>query len=252
MTYGSLFSGIGGFDLGFDRAGMECAWQVEKDDYARRVLEKHWPGVRRWDDVCTFPPEPASDWACDVICGGFPCQDISQNNPFAEGITGARSGLWREFARTIRILRPRYAVLENVPALSFRGLDIVLGDLSKIGYDAEWDTISAYQFGGPHRRNRIFIVAYPASERCETGQVFFAGAHQTDGTQSEERLRHWPGRLESRGALHDRIRWVPDRELCRVANAVPDQLDRYRCLGNAVAPQIAEWIGKRFIELSGK
>src|SRR5687767_562507 len=111
MTFGSLFAGIGGFDLGFERAGMRCEWQVEIDPYCRRVLAKHWPDVRRWDDVRTFPPD--GDWGVDVICGGFPCQDISAAGKQA-GIEGERSGLWGEYERIIRVLRPRIVVVENV------------------------------------------------------------------------------------------------------------------------------------------
>src|SRR5262245_38127917 len=113
LTFGSLFAGIGGFDLGFERAGMKCVWQVEIDPYATKVLEKHWPHVRRHDDVQTFPP--AGDWRCDVICGGFPCQPVS--------LAGKRRGqdderwLWPHFSRIIRELRPRFAVVENVPGL---------------------------------------------------------------------------------------------------------------------------------------
>ena len=115
MKFGSLFCGIGGFDLGLERAGMQCAWQVEIDPYAQKVLAKHWPDVRRHADVCTFPPEEG-DWEVDVICGGFPCQDISYAGKGA-GLAGARSGLWYEFARIIGQLRPRYVVVENVAAL---------------------------------------------------------------------------------------------------------------------------------------
>lgn len=251
LTYGSLFSGIGGFDLGFDRAGLSCAWQVEKDEYARRVLAKHWPDVRRWDDVCTFPPEPASDWRCDVLCGGFPCQGISSANHNGQGLADERSGLWREFARTIGVLRPRFAVMENVPALTFRGLDAVLLDLATVGYDAEWDTVSAWQFGAPHQRDRIFIVAVPTGERCETHEIFPRSALETASSQSEARLRMWPGQCERSPALQDRIRWCPDSEFCRMVDGIPDQLDRYRGLGNAVVPQVAEYIGRLIVNSIG-
>jgi DNA (cytosine-5)-methyltransferase 1 len=159
LTVGSLFAGIGGIDLGLERTGgFETVWQVEIDDYARRVLAKHWPNVRRWDDVRTFPPEPAEEWRCDVICGGFPCQDISDAGSKL-GLSGKRSGLWREFARIIRVLRPLYVVVENVAALLDRGIGDVLGDLATIGYDAEWEVLSACAFGAPHTRERVFIIA---------------------------------------------------------------------------------------------
>src|SRR5687767_14421804 len=131
MTFGSLFAGIGGFDLGFERAGMRCVWQVEIDPYCRRVLAKHWPNVRRHDDVRTFDGEP-----CDVLCGGFPCIDISNAGERA-GLSGADSGLWREMVRAVRMVRPRIAVVENVAALLCRGMGTVCGDLAESGYDAE-------------------------------------------------------------------------------------------------------------------
>jgi len=158
LTFGSLFAGIGGFDLGLERAGMACAWQVEREPYAVRVLEKHWPNVRRHDDVCTFPPEEGN-WAVDLICGGFPCQDISVAGK-GLGLAGKRSGLWVEMHRIIGKLRPRYVIVENVAALLARGMETVLGDLSQIGYDAEWHVIPACAVGAPHRRERVWIVAY--------------------------------------------------------------------------------------------
>ena len=111
LTFGSLFAGIGGFDLGFERAGMVCKWQVEIDDYANRVLAKHWPDMRRWPDVRTWP-QPDTE-RVDVICGGFPCQDISYAGQGA-GLDGDRSGLFFEAVRVVRELRPRVVVLENV------------------------------------------------------------------------------------------------------------------------------------------
>lgn len=130
LTFGELFAGIGGFSLGLERAGMVCRWQVEIDPYARAVLAKHWPEVPKHDDVRTFPPQ--GDYAVDVICGGFPCQDISVAGKGA-GLAGARSGLWSEFARIIGHLRPSYVVVENVAALLARGMGTVLGDLSTLG-----------------------------------------------------------------------------------------------------------------------
>lgn len=154
---------------------MRCVWQVEIDDHARRVLARHWPHVRRWDDVRTFPP-PDGDWGCDLIAGGFPCQDISNAGRRA-GINGKRSGLWSEFARIIRVLRPQYVLVENVPALLVRGMDTVLGDLAACGYDAQWDVLSAAAVGAPHLRERLFLVAYHASP-CR-----FAGRWKEEGYQ---------------------------------------------------------------------
>lgn len=157
MTFGSLFAGIGGLDLGLERAGLVCRWQVEINPFSRDVLAKHWPTVRRFEDVRAVGRhnlEPV-----DLICGGFPCQDIS-NAGNRKGIKGERSGLWVEYRRIVRELRPRYVLVENVAALLVRGVDTVLGDLSALGFDAEWGVLRARDVGAPHRRARLFIVAY--------------------------------------------------------------------------------------------
>jgi len=145
------------FDLGFDRAGLECLWQVEKNPYALRVLDRHWPTVPKFTDVCTVGAELPK---VDVIAGGFPCTDISLSGKGA-GLDGKQSGLWREFARIISLLRPRFVVVENVRALVRRGLSRVLMDFAQMRYDAQWQIISAADVGAPHIRERLFLVAYP-------------------------------------------------------------------------------------------
>ena len=227
LTFGSLFAGIGGFDLGFERAGMTCSWQVEIDDYCRKVLAKHWPNVRRWDDVRTFPPKPVDDWRVDVLCGGFPCQDISNAGKRA-GIDGERSGLWSEFARIIRVLRPRFVVVENVAALLGRGIGTVLADLAKSGFDAEWGVLPACAMGSPHSRERVFCVAYPTGERFDA---------RREGPQGSERI-----------ATDGRAYWrSTERGVVRVAYGTPGRVDRVQACGNAVVPQVAEWIGRRIV-----
>lgn len=171
MNVLDLFSGIGGFSLGLERAGMRTVAFCEIEPFCRAVLKKHWPAVPCYDDVRTLTgPELAADGiAVDVICGGFPCQDISHAGKGA-GIDGSRSGLWSEYARLIGELRPHYVVVENVSALLGRGLDRVLGDLAALRYDAEWHCIPACAAGAPHIRDRIWIVAYPdGSERGALG-----------------------------------------------------------------------------------
>ena len=165
LTIGSLFSGIGGIELGLERAGLgPVVWQAENDPYCLRVLEKHWPDVRRYTDVRQVDENTGRP---DIICGGFPCQDLSYAGKGA-GIDGARSGLWSEFIRVVRLFRPAFVVVENVPALLGRGMGRVLRDLAACGYDAEWDCIPAAAVGAPHRRDRIFIVAYPNG--CKQGR----------------------------------------------------------------------------------
>lgn len=228
LTFGSLFAGIGGFDLGFERAGMVCRWQVEIDEYANRVLAKHWPDVRRWPDVRTWP-QPDTE-RVDIICGGFPCQDISLAGS-GKGIEGERSGLWADFARIICELRPAIVVVENSPAITVRGFDRVLGDLAEQRYDAEWSVLSACRMGAAHMRKRMFIVAHDATVRPLRNCKQNTGLAGNDG---------W-GLLESQ-----RTSWrATEPDVGRVVDGVPNGLDKDRigCLGNSVVPQVAEWIG---------
>jgi DNA (cytosine-5)-methyltransferase 1 len=265
MKFGSLFAGIGGMDLGLERAGMKCVWQVEKDEYARRVLEKNWPNNRRWDDVRTFPP--AGQWDCDLIAGGFPCQDISNAGKRA-GIEGEQSGLWREFHRIICVLRPRLVLVENVAAILSDGLGRVLGDLAKSGYDTEWDCIPAEAVGAPHERDRAFLVANAQGEHGSRRRL--AGSAKSDapepGTVQSEvanvdssgsQVRACFGgnaqaelaatkRANSTGDGH----WAAEPGVVRMVHGVPYRVDRIRGLGNAVVPQVAEWIGRRLMEQS--
>jgi DNA (cytosine-5)-methyltransferase 1 len=165
-----LFSGIGGFSLGLERTGgFETVAFCEIEPFPRRVLAKHWPGVPIYDDVRTLTAErlAADGIGVDVICGGFPCQDISLAGKGA-GLAGERSGLWSEIARLAGELRPRYVIVENVSALLGRGLDRVLGDLAEIGFDAEWHCIPASAIGAPHRRDRFWLVAHAHGEWRET------------------------------------------------------------------------------------
>lgn len=161
MTVGSLFSGIGGLDLGLERAGMETVWQVEIGEFERRVLEKHWPGLLRFCDVreCGAHNLPT----VDLIAGGFPCQDVSVAGK-RDGIKGKRSTLWDEFARIIREMEPRWVLVENVPGIlsvdSGRFFGQVLWDLASSGYGCEWDCIPAAAVGAPHLRYRVFLVAH--------------------------------------------------------------------------------------------
>lgn len=303
LTFGSLFSGIGGIDLGLERAGWQCAWQVEIDDYARAVLEKHWPHVARYRDVRFFLGSKRwrrarVAWYVDCIAGGFPCQDISVAGR-GEGIDGKRSGLWNEFARIVRLLRPRYVLVENVPALTVRGFGRVLGDLAALGFDAEWGCLPAAAVAAPHTRWRLFIVGYRrqgdvevrgrrnadgheheirASARQEVGATAandvapsYANSSrqpQSQGSIQEQRGRtgfvsvqtpsdaasRWAGQRwgQEFAAYCERTRnlfWPPVEPGIRgVAAGIPHRVDRLRGLGNAVVPQIAEWIGRRVLE----
>jgi len=172
MKFGSLFTGVGGFDLGFERAGMECAWQVEVDKHCIEVLERHYPNVRRYEDVRKVGKENLE--SVDLICGGFPCQDLSVAGKRA-GLDGERSGLWFEFKRIIGELKPRWVVIENVPGLlSSSGGDdfaVILSGLAEFGYGVAWRVLDSQYFGVAQRRRRVFIVASLGNLSC--GKVLF-------------------------------------------------------------------------------
>jgi len=165
MTHGSLFSGIGGIDLGFEWAGIETKWQVEIDDYCQKLLSLRFPHTKKFTDVRKVGSHNLEK--VDIISGGFPCQDISVAGKGA-GLEGERSGLWTELHRVISELRPRFAFIENVPMLTIRGGTRVIADLAEIGYDAEWQIVGADDVGAWHRRKRIWIVAYPTSDGCSS------------------------------------------------------------------------------------
>lgn len=296
MNVGGLFSGIGGWELGLERAGMRVLWHCESDPFCQRVLAARWPGVPCYPDVSEL--RGADVAPVDVLCGGFPCQDISVAGR-GEGIRGARSGLWSEMFRLTSELRPRYLIVENVPALLVRGLDVVLTDLASIGFDAEWDCLRACDFGAPHERERFWLVAYPggtrrrqdagsahgdeAADEGRPAQHHYVPDRDGEGgraadvadTASDGRGQGRSGRPDSSGARKqqpalqavadpdsksaqrasvawpERDPWAAEPDVARMAHGVPDGLDRRRALGNALIPQISEWIGRRVLDYEG-
>lgn len=157
MKFLSLFAGIGGLDLGLERAGWTCVGQVEIDPFCCAVLAKHWPDVPRFADVREV--DATGFVGLDAIVGGFPCQDVSAAGRGAGVEHGARSGLWREYARIVAAVRPRWVVVENVPMLRTRGADLVLGDLAALGYTCWPCVVAAADLGAPHLRKRVWILA---------------------------------------------------------------------------------------------
>ena len=301
LHVGSLFSGIGGIDLGLERAGMTVKWQSEIDPYACKVLKKHWPDTPNLGDIKQI------DWSTvepvDVIAGGYPCQPFST--------AGKRQGendprhLWPYFRDAISGIRPRFAILENVRGHLSMGFDRVLADLTEIGYDAEWQIVSAASVGAPHRRERIICVAYPngtprqqqhqrqvqESDIGRRGQDVAdtddsrggASRFDNDGhreadvagwnnqsqselgrrgedvadTDSRQISGRFGGKPAHRGNLSGRDNylgrekgyaggqwWAIEPDVGRVAYGVPARVDRLRGLGNAVVPQVAEYVGR--------
>jgi DNA (cytosine-5)-methyltransferase 1 len=232
-----LFSGIGGFSLGLERAGgFETVAFCEIEPYCRRVLDKHWPGVPCYDDVRTFP---MARGMADVVTAGFPCQDISLAGEGA-GLAGARSGLWWKVRRTLRVVRPRFAVLENVAALLSRGMGTVLGSLAAIGYDAEWHCIPAGHVGASHERDRVWIIAH-TNEAGRTDAEGLPGPTQQDGRQILT-ANHVGRRPHGRAA---------EPALERVVHGLSADVDAVGALGNAVVPQIPELIGRAIMQAEG-
>lgn len=234
MKFLSLFSGIGGLDLGLERAGMTCVGQVEINPYCRTVLEKHWPNVPKHDDVRTFAGHEFGDF--DFIVGGFPCQDVS-NAGLRAGISAPRSGLYGEIVRCLRVVRPLGALLENVAALLGRGMGRVLGDMAEIGYDSEWDCIPASACGALHHRDRVFVRAVRADA--------IGVRPQRIGTPAKG-----PWSLEQfEGLVQAEVRLsVPAGAIGGISDGVSNRTHRLRGLGNAVVPQVAEVIGRSIME----
>lgn len=252
-----LFSGIGGFSLGLERTGgFETVAFCEIEHYPRRVLAKHWPKVPCYHDVRTLTADTlARDGiAVDVICGGFPCQDVSQAGN-GRGLAGERSGLWFEFQRLVRELQPKFIIVENVAALLDRGMGDVLGGLAAIGYDAEWHSIRASDAGVPQSRPRVWIIAYPTRKYSDA--VFHKNSEHVecyrawldDACEQNADAHH-----EDRGAcalsVLGNIEWtsIPNRERSGNDERLSAGLDRYKGLGNTVVPQIPQLIGQAILE----
>lgn len=246
MTFGSLFSGIGGMDLGLERAGMVCKWQVEINPFCRGVLAKHWPEVPKYGDITEIAGDELE--FVDLIAGGFPCQDVSLAG-LRRGVgSGTRSGLYADMLRIVCFLRPRFLLVENVPGLLIpirsgepAPISRVCGDLAEIGYDSEWAIIPAAGFGAPHSRERVMLVAHSNSLND-----FDIRCPHTGWEKSED-FQWWSGRLDELGPEHGIERRGSYSEIVRAFHGIPGRVDRLRGLGNAVVPQVAEWIGRRIL-----
>jgi DNA (cytosine-5)-methyltransferase 1 len=230
-----LFSGIGGFSLGLERTGgFETVAFCEIEDFPRRVLARHWPEVPCYHDITKLTG--AEVGPVDIICGGFPCQDISASGGGA-GIDGERSGLWSEFARLIGDLRPRFVIVENSPNLLSGGdgrwMGRVLGDLAALGYDAEWHVVPASAVGAPHERERVWIIAYSA------------GLGQSGQGQLLESINSKADAYREASGLVDAVQAGAVPFLCGRHDGVPARLAQpmLHAIGNAVVPQIPELIG---------
>ena len=225
-----LFAGAGGGILGGILLGHTTVCAVEIEPYCRKVLLQRQrdgilPKFPIWDDVTTFDGKP---WRgkVDIVCGGFPCQDISSAGRGA-GIEGERSGLWSEMARIIGEIRPRFALMENSPMLTFRGLGRVLGDLSELGYDARWGVLGACHVGAPHKRERIWIVAHAAKSRLQRNKSKLC--FSTTGCTIRS-LEHG-----EKGLFDD----IPKPYGLRSYHGMAYSVDRIKAIGNGQVPLVA-------------
>lgn len=263
-----LFSGIGGFSYGLEKTGKfktELFCEIDKD--CQKVLKKHWPLVSIENDITSLSLKEGS---YDIVCGGFPCQDLSIAGK-KTGLKGERSGLWREYARIINEVKPKFVIIENVGNLRKLGLNTVLSDLARIGYDAEWYTIRATDVGLPHQRERLYIISYPSKQRLNeyTGEERFISSDQ-----KRKNTETYPERKEcqsqsikvcpilSRRIFEDYRNTLSDQRTLvssvrRVTNGIPeglyeaDRKRRIKQLGNSIVPHIAEIIGNEIIKRIG-
>jgi DNA (cytosine-5)-methyltransferase 1 len=233
VRFGSLFAGIGGIDLGLERAGMSCAWQVEIDEFCQKVLTKHWPDVPKYGDIRDVGKQNLE--TVDLIAGGFPCQPFS----IAGRGRGAEDNrhLWPEMLRVISELKPTWALGENVPGIIPVFLDKCISDLEGAGYTTEQFTIPACALKAPHRRDRLYIIAYSNSHRSQ-GINKEAGLKKAE---SEKWLHIARVAFEVQQGEKD---YIPESWVCRGSDGIPDRVDRLKSLGNAVVPQVAEHIGR--------
>jgi len=251
----ALFAGAGGGLLGGKLLGWRTVCAVEVDEYARSVLMARQddgclPAFPIWSDVRSFDGRP---WrgVVDIVTGGFPCQDISIAGT-GDGLAGERSGLWKEMARIIGEVGPQFALVENSPMLTRRGIDRVLGDLAALGYDAQWGVLGAVDAGAPHRRERIWIVAHAATFGGAPGPANSPAWHEGQPNKSDDRganmahtysaRREEQRRTGANGEKHTAAEcggwWKFEPDMGRVADGVADRVDRLRCLGNGQVPAV--------------
>jgi len=263
----SLFSGIGGIDLGLERTGMKIVGQVENDEFCTKVLSKHWPKVPKWQDIHNVTANDIRRRIkqIDLICGGFPCQDISVAGKGAGIVEGERSGLWREMWRIIRDLRPDWLLIENVPALRTRGADGVLAALEALGYTSWPCVVGAWAVGAPHKRDRIWIVSHSNSDALRKQPRRGCGANRQEeakltelgDTTSVNVPRHQPRQSTQptfafpAGPGEPQFEWEEPRTIELSLGASVDGISSrlaLKAIGNAVVPQIPELFGRWIME----
>lgn len=243
MRIGSLFSGIGGLELGLERAGFgPTVWQVEKNAQCRDVLARHWPEAVRHEDVHDVGASILTP--VELVCGGFPCNDISSAGG-RTGLAGPKSGLWYEFARIVGELCPDWVVVENVQSGADRWVDRVRGDLAELGYASLPVPLQARDVGAPHRRARVFLVAHTHEQRQQAESASRLHARGQSGHHlTRRRDRAFPpGPADAQAWRAWRAAGRCEPVVRRKSDGLCHRMDRLRMLGNAVVPECAEVIG---------
>ncbi len=263
------FAGIGGFSLAMERTGIKVVAQIEIDPYCQKVLKKNFPKAKRFRDICAVSANDLRRYRPFILCGGFPCQDISSAGKGVGANEGERSGLWREMWRLIRTTRPTWLLIENVPALRTRGADSVLIALEALGYTAWSLVVGALHVGAPHQRQRVWIVAHAESDirrapRNQERDSFDRTSASMGNTKSQQEREPdnkanavtiertaWP--LPRGPNQHD---WecprVLEPGLDGTTHGISGRLDRLKALGNAIVPQVAEAILRSIIAVDDK
>jgi len=218
LTHGSLFSGIGGFELGAKWSDIDTTWNCEIDEFNRKQLKKLFPDAKQYEDIkqMCFPE------TVDIVSGGFPCQNISlAASKNRVGVDGDKSGLWREMLRICQEVKPKYIIIENSHTILTKGFDIILTEFAKIGYDAEWQILQGLQFSIPQRRRRLYAIFYSSSigDRMEERQIFTGWDKPVYPTWRD-----------------------PEPKIYGVADVVSNRVAKHRALGNAVQPLITHYL----------
>lgn len=246
LSHGSLFSGIGGFELGAEWAGIPTKWNCDINEWNRQLLKYRFENTKQYEDIRQLRnPEKVN-----IISGGFPCQDISGANTKAKGIKGHRSGLWGEMYRIVGEVRPEYIIIENSPNLTIRGFERVLCDLSEIGYDAEWQCLSATTFGFRHRRERIYVIAYPNAHGVFSDRMgnAFIDVERYKNSEEWSKIRS-EFRVDTKEMVFRQHQWgsegqniIAEPLLCGVGDGIPERMDRLKGLGNAIVPFVGFYL----------
>lgn len=245
IRIGSAFAGIGGFDLGISKAwpNAETVWQIEKNEFCRKILRKHWPNSILYEDITTIELDNLEP--VDVILGGWPCQDISICGKQRGIYDGEKSNLFWKLLAICRYLRPRIVILENVDAVRrIGGLD-VLGAFTDIGYNLEWTILSAREFGAPHLRRRFFAVAYSDSVRLQETRTELETTRIIKRRELDRTNRET---YKSKLSNYWKKTPIPEPTLCSMDDGISERMARLKALGNAIVPACSEYVGRCILE----